>query len=58
MADRNVEMCSGCPFCNYTRKATKETLWYKICRFMQNHCMWCKAANKKLGKNFQKSPQL
>jgi ssDNA-binding Zn-finger/Zn-ribbon topoisomerase 1 len=54
-----VKMCGECPTCRHTRAASKVTLRYRISRFIQRHaCPFCRAANRELGRDFQKSPKL
>ncbi|MBN1822912.1 MAG: hypothetical protein JW803_01185 [Endomicrobiales bacterium] len=60
MSDENipasVKMCGECPTCRYTRSAEKPNFRYRVSRFIQkNLCPACRAANKKLGRDFQKS---
>ncbi|MBU1862749.1 MAG: hypothetical protein KKH94_03670 [Candidatus Omnitrophica bacterium] len=48
-----VTICAGCPLCTFTRRSIKKTLFYRIARLVQSLCPCCRAANQKLGKNFQ-----
>ncbi|MEW5826320.1 MAG: hypothetical protein AB1778_05760 [Candidatus Bipolaricaulota bacterium] len=54
-----VKMCGECPTCRLTRAASEVTLRYRISRFIQRRtCPFCRAANRELGRDFQKSPKL
>ncbi len=58
-AKRAVKMCGECPTCRYTRAQEKITLRYRISRFIQRRaCPFCRAANRELDRDFQKSPKL
>jgi ssDNA-binding Zn-finger/Zn-ribbon topoisomerase 1 len=53
-----VKRCGECPTCRYTRAATKSGLRYRFARLVQRTCPFCRAANRKAGRDFQKSPKL
>ena len=50
-----VKGCMGCPVCRYTRHARKATRFYRFVRAIQKLCPGCRAANKAVGRDVQKS---
>ncbi len=50
-----VKFCGECPVCKYTRKSKKRNIFYSFCRLLEKICPNCRAVNKELNKDFQKS---
>ena len=53
-----VKYCAECPVCKYTRKSKKRNIIYPFCRLLEKICPNCRAGNKALNKDFQKSSHL
>ena len=50
-----VKHCAECPVCKYTRKCKKRNIFYSFCRLLEKICPNCRAVNKELNRDFQKS---
>ena len=51
----SVKFCAECPLCKYTRNCKKINVRYYIHRLVERICPNCRAVNKELKKDFQKS---
>lgn len=50
-----VKGCAECSICTYTRDCKKRNVRYYMYRLVERICPNCRAVNKELKKDFQKS---
>lgn len=55
MPDFGKEYCAECKLCKFTRTRTKDSLLYRVARFVQKRCPACRAANEEVDRDFQQS---